>query len=236
MSREITRISSVLRLSREGASHLGGAGSCRQPGSTKRSRLRARPSSFRDVSESPVIRWPRPSDAAAIADVHIASWRSAYRGLLPQALLDTLSTSEFTDRWRHQLADRRRTTLVAEVANRVVGFASFGVSRDPDANAGTGELFGLYTATDVWGSSVGRLLHEAVVIELDAGFQQSTLWVLEANARARAFYEKNGWLADGTIKDSNRGGETQQEVRYRRQQRQRQNRRYKAIDSDDVIA
>ena len=50
------------------------------------------------------VRWATADDAAAIAAVHIASWRAAYRGLLPDAVLDSLSLEARTDHWREWLA------------------------------------------------------------------------------------------------------------------------------------
>jgi len=41
-----------------------------------------------------MIRPATPEDARAIAEVHVASWRYAYRGLLPDDVLDRLSVEE----------------------------------------------------------------------------------------------------------------------------------------------
>lgn len=37
-----------------------------------------------------MIRYAEASDAAGLADVHISSWRSAYRGIFPDSFLDGL--------------------------------------------------------------------------------------------------------------------------------------------------
>ena len=47
---------------------------------------------------------------------------------------------------------------------------------------------------------MGRELFEGVTRALrDAGYARATLWVLEANAPARRFYEKAGWSWDGAV-------------------------------------
>jgi hypothetical protein len=73
----------------------------------------------------PLIREATPADAAGIAEVHIAGWRWGYRGLLPDALLESLSVERREVGWRDALARPadEQTTFVAEVAGRIVGFA-----------------------------------------------------------------------------------------------------------------
>ena len=76
-----------------------------------------------------VLRSARIEDAVAVAEAHIASWRHAYAGLLPQPLLDGLSVADATERWSTRIegADpSRRRILVALVAGVVRGFASVG--------------------------------------------------------------------------------------------------------------
>jgi hypothetical protein len=50
-----------------------------------------------------------------------------------------------------------------------------------------------------------------------AGFAQATLWVLDANARARRFYEAGGWSDNGSVRTEDFQGLRLTEVRYRRQ-------------------
>ena len=72
-------------------------------------------------------------DAAAIARVHVASWRTTYRGLLPDDFLSSLSEESYTDRWRRVMADGLSRVFVVDQQLRgqprrpsddeVVGFA-----------------------------------------------------------------------------------------------------------------
>lgn len=149
-----------------------------------------------------LIRTARPDDARAVAEVHVASWRHAYRGLLPDDYLERLSVDDREAMWRQAFADADPMSgaFVAEVDGWVVGFASFGPSRDEDVPERTGEVPAIYVDPAVLGTGVGRELFEAATIALrDAGFARATLWVLEANALARRFYEKAGWAWDGTV-------------------------------------
>ena len=61
-----------------------------------------------------------------------------------------------------------------------------------------GEVYALYVAPDWWSTGTGRSLMSCAVAALtEAGYGRAVLWVLEANARARRFYEKAGWAPDG---------------------------------------
>jgi GNAT superfamily N-acetyltransferase len=169
-------------------------------------------------SDGLLIRAAVPADAAQIARVHVASWRAAYRGLLPDRYLERLSEDERTPTWRRRIDGRRpdEVVLVAERGGAIVGFASAGPTRDRDADPrSVGEIYAVYLAPEEWGRGAGRkLLERAVAALRDAGFAHAGLWVLETNAHARGFYEHLGWRADGTAKQE-RFGERVTEVRYR---------------------
>jgi GNAT superfamily N-acetyltransferase len=148
------------------------------------------------------VRQARPEDARSVGEVHVASWRHAYRGLLPDEYLERLSVDDREATWRGAFADPdpKSGAVVAEAGGRIVGFASFGRSRDEDVPDGTGEVPAIYVEPGVLGTGVGRELFEAVTAALrESGFTRATLWVLEANASARRFYERAGWSWDGSV-------------------------------------
>ena len=49
---------------------------------------------------------------------------------------------------------------------------------------------------------------------LDDGQWQALLWVLDRNVRARAFYERQGWVPGKPIRIENIGGADVNEARY----------------------
>ncbi len=165
-----------------------------------------------------MIRKAQPDDARAIAEVHVASWLAAYRGLMPDEALDALDVDLRAARWRAGLADGSAGALVAEDDDGIYGWATVARSRDPDAADDVGELWGLYLHPRAWSRGLGRELHDAALGELRGqGFTVATLWVLEGNERARRFYERQGWRSDGSVK-ADRIGELRtlvEEVRYR---------------------
>jgi len=66
-------------------------------------------------ADPPSVRDARSADAPGIAEVHVASWRAAYAGQLPDGFLRKLSVDERTRSWRSRIAARRadETVLVA---------------------------------------------------------------------------------------------------------------------------
>ena len=151
-----------------------------------------------------VIRDAVPSDARAIAEVHVASWRWAYRDDLPAEFLDGLSVDDREQEWNQMLAlDRSGAgTLVAEDRDRVVGFCGFGPSRDEDALERAAEVLTIYVLPEVLSRGIGRDLFAAALDRLRAtGFDRATLWVMASNDRSRRFYERAGWSWDGTTSE-----------------------------------
>jgi GNAT superfamily N-acetyltransferase len=142
-------------------------------------------------------------DAAEIARVHVASWRAAYPGMVPDDVLAGLSVEARSQRWRETLGenkDPRDVVLVADSAGAVLGFSYAAASVD-DAAAdprNTAVLHAIYLDPRAWGRGVGTALLETTLQDLRGhGFTRATLWVIEANDRARRFYEARGWHPDG---------------------------------------
>lgn len=164
------------------------------------------------------LRRARSSDARAIADVHVATWRHAYSGLLPDKLLGALSVDARERFWKSELdvTPPDRAPWLADSDGELAGFASVGPSRDADAAPTTGELYTIYVLPEWWDRGVGgELLRHAERDLVDHGYSDATLWVLTTNERARRFYERAGWRLDGERVE--RMGDIEiEEVRYRR--------------------
>ena len=164
------------------------------------------------------IREAEPKDAKAIAEVHVRSWRAAYRGQLTDEYLDGLSVDERLEQHRRSLEEPRAEwrTWVADDDGRVAGFAVTGPSEDADAEPSTAEVYAIYLEPDRVGTGLGRGLFEHAVADLrERGFTVVTLWVLETNERARRFYEVAGWSTDGAETSERVDCEMRPTVRYR---------------------
>lgn len=169
------------------------------------------------------IRPATPADADAIGEIHVLSWQAAYAGLVSATYLDSMSVPSRQRTWRDKLdgTDARAATtevFVAESGDAVVGFGACGPSRDQDSDGLMGALYVLYLHPLHWRCGIGTLLHDRIITALKAaGHRQATLWVLDDNASARAFYEKRGWAWDRTVQTEPIGDSPPvTEVRYHR--------------------
>lgn len=131
-----------------------------------------------------------PADAEAGAALHAACWREAYGPYVDAARLEgrLADTERWTSAWARQLVDGPPRVL-ADADGELVGFAVVGPTRDDDA-ATPSELYAIYTRAAWWGTGLGQRLWDAVRPRLPC-----SLWVLEANRRAQAFYRRNGFAA-----------------------------------------
>lgn len=151
------------------------------------------------------IRRARPADAEAIGAVHVATWRTAYAGLLPDAYLADLSPLRHAMGYQQAIADRRHghAVFVAVASGpdapedqavgeggTVVGFVSGGrARRDWLAQ---GEVETLYLLDDFRDRGIGRRLMRAMAAHLAAvGCRSAMLWVLRENP-TRWFYQRLG--------------------------------------------
>nr|WP_314877225.1 GNAT family N-acetyltransferase [uncultured Pseudomonas sp.] len=145
-----------------------------------------------------LVRKPVSDDAAAIAILHIRSWQSAYEGLLSKQYLSSLDTSvERRVVFLKQAIESGSPSIrVAAVDGQVIGWVSFGPSRDQDAPTGTAELMAIYLDPTFWACGIGTVLWaEARQALMGHGYQQVCAWVLNGNERATRFYCKHGFSA-----------------------------------------
>ena len=174
------------------------------------------------------VRRAAVDDAPQIASVHVRAWQAAYRGHMDDEFLDGLSTADRERSWSDGLAaaPTDRIVLVVEdpVDGHVCGFACVGDVRPTGptgpgggAEPGIGELWAINLEPEAWGRGVGAPLLSGAIDAIRARrCTHAVLWVLGGNARARRFYEREGWTADGAVKTERFGAREVREVRYRR--------------------
>jgi ribosomal protein S18 acetylase RimI-like enzyme len=183
------------------------------------------------------VRKARSGDEHDLATVRVSGWQQGYPGIVDSEYLASLSVEENEARWSkilEQHVGSRRIlvfddqTNVKEEPSSVVGYSTFGpyrIATGDDktkaigefAKPGTiGEIYGFYVHPDHWGSQVANELMNATLSALiDDEWPSARLWVLKDNGRARRFYERHGWLADGAEAPLGVGGNAL-EVRYQR--------------------
>ena len=149
---------------------------------------------------SPRIRRADADDGAAINRVKVETWQSAYRGLLPDALLDGLDPEDgaaFRRRGLESLSPDR-VAFVADLDGAVVGFVTGGRERSGAHHGYRGEIYAIYVTDRLQGQGVGRALLRAACAELvGRGLTPILIWTLYDNPRSRAWYEAQGGVVIG---------------------------------------
>jgi ribosomal protein S18 acetylase RimI-like enzyme len=162
-------------------------------------------------------------DAHGIASVHVATWRSTYRDLLPDDFLASLSEDHYTERWRRVIGEGSDRVFVVDSTGGVVGFASGGRERAGE-NGFAGELYALYVLEGAQRQGYGRELVRAVAGALhEMEMPDMIVWVLRDNAAARHFYERLGGvyvrkqpitIGSATLEEVSYGWRSLGDVRY----------------------
>ncbi|CAN5794051.1 hypothetical protein BH11MYX2_BH11MYX2_37350 [soil metagenome] len=139
------------------------------------------------------VRPAQIEDAHAIAEVQVASWRSSYRGILPDVILDGMSARLRVPARQGMLRDAAACNLVAYDTTHgdIVGFANASPSRRGGPRVGA--LFEIYLLDRAKRYGLGRELFDLVVVWSRAKqHARLDVWVLEGNQHARRFYAAMG--------------------------------------------
>lgn len=149
------------------------------------------------------VRLAVSDEAEAVARVHLRCWREAYAHLLSDAFFTTLEAGLGKRAQRmEQGIDDGRALWIAERSGQIVGLARATehstsaptASADDEVPAAL-ELATIYVLADQYGSGAGQMLLDVTIGDLPC-----FLWVAEDNPRARSFYTRNGFRADGARK------------------------------------
>jgi len=164
------------------------------------------------------LRRARETDARGIAEVHVETYRTAFRGELPQQYLEAITVADREHYWAHELhaLPPKRRPWVAEADGRLVGFVAAGASHHQGASALTGEVYMLFVLPECWDRGLGRnLLAHAERDLLANGYTEAEVWIPLENERANLFGSLAGWQTDGQTRTSGVGASQLVEARYR---------------------
>ncbi|MEV0742620.1 GNAT family N-acetyltransferase [Streptomyces sp. NPDC050549] len=153
-----------------------------------------------DTAEPLRVRPVVLADCDRVSEIRVLGWQFAYQGLMPQSFLDALSAKDDAERRRARLAegDGSVVNLVARRGEEIVGRAALGPCRDGEVRTGEAELYAIYLGPRHLNTGAGRALMQEALRQCAAlGHDRVYLWVVRGNARARRFYERAGFRADG---------------------------------------
>jgi len=144
-----------------------------------------------NISDGLTIRRAVHADARAIARVHVDSWQTTYRGIVPEDYLKTLTYEEREKKWDRVITDPSNHTFLAEAASGIIGFANGGRNRGDESDF-AGELYAIYLLQTHQQQGLGRRLTLTIAKELhQEGMRSMIVWVLRNNP-ACEFYRKLG--------------------------------------------
>lgn len=157
-------------------------------------------------------------DAKGIAEIHVAAWQDAYKGLLPDAALDALSVQKRQAFWREAIDLCEPQVVVAHIDNELMGFVGFDRSRDKGTPSSTGEIWAMYANPIHWDKGVGLALWDAARDGLqEEGCTKVTLWTYLRNERALRFFDLAGFKRElGSAKTTEVAGTRLEELRLQR--------------------
>ncbi|MEC5425708.1 GNAT family N-acetyltransferase [Virgibacillus sp. C22-A2] len=139
------------------------------------------------------------NDAAQIAKVHVDSWRTTYKDILPDEFLTSLSYEQRTTLWQKNVKEQQ--VYVVEKSNgKIIGFSVGGKERTGNYDGYDGEIYAIYIFKEYQGKGIGKMLMQPVVENLELeGINSMIVLVLEDNP-AKYFYESLGAKKIDTLK------------------------------------
>ena len=130
-------------------------------------------------------------EASEVAQVHLESWRAAYRGIIPHAQLEQMIARR-GDGWWNRAISRGTHVLVIEFNGVIAGYATVGINRARTLPY-EGEVYELYMRPEYQGIGLGKQLFQNARRALsEYGLKNNVLWVLAENQSACEFYERLG--------------------------------------------
>ena len=145
---------------------------------------------YKDMEDT-IIRRMKPEDAEAVTDVLIDTWKTAYRGIVSDDVLDHQDREMLIGRRRRQYKDY----IVAEVNGRVVGYCWYvnDNSFSKELSDIDCEIVAIYVLPEIARKGVGRKMFSYAVEDLrKQNREKMVIWCLKENNTGRAFYERMG--------------------------------------------
>lgn len=171
------------------------------------------------------LRQATAADAFTISRIYAQSWKTAFRGQVPDGYLDALPEEHWVPFFEKALTEGSLSAKLIFDGDTAIGAAAYGPARTElpaggkmAAKAGDysgfGEIVSLYLLPAYYRKGYGRELLESVRDALLEHYEGVYLWVLRENARARAFYEKLGFVATEDACLCEIDGKTLTDIRY----------------------
>jgi len=135
-----------------------------------------------------------------LATLHIRAWQEAYKNIVPQEIMSSLSIEGRTKAFTEAIHGKSKNTYSCMLNNVVIGFVTLGNCRDSDIN-NAGEIWGIYLDPKFWRKGIGtELANWAIDYLKQSGFNKIILWVFKDNLPSRKFYESIEYVVGSLLK------------------------------------
>ncbi|MDQ6875890.1 MAG: GNAT family N-acetyltransferase [Actinomycetota bacterium] len=164
------------------------------------------------------VRTARERDVAAIAEIQLVTWRTAYRDVLPPTMLEGLTVEAIAEHWGAAVASppsARHRVLVANEGSVTVGFAAIGPAEEEGHDPpSTGSVSALLVEPR-WGrrGHGSRLLAAGADLMRADGCRLAVTWLLEPDQISARFFRSAGWAPDGAARALDMDGRFVRELR-----------------------
>ena len=141
-----------------------------------------------------------------IAHVHIKTWQHAYKGIVPQSFLDSMTEENRAEKYKFENElEKGHFFFAVKIDNYIAGFLYLCRCRDDDSKD-AGEIGGIYLLPEYQHKGYGaKMMEYAIDFLRDKGHNTIKIWVLEQNEKAISFYNKFGFSFDGSKKEAELG-------------------------------
>lgn len=133
------------------------------------------------------IRKAHLEDIKQVQDVAKTSWNATYEGIIPLDVQENFLNTAYNDERMKQRIERS-ILFVAEIEDKIVGFANF----SPVRVDGKAELGAIYLYPEVQGKGIGSALLQKGIYDLE-GIKEIYINVEKDNNIGKTFYEAKGF-------------------------------------------
>ena len=133
-----------------------------------------------------IVRNAEKEDVRQIAEILVEDWQKAYRGIMDDAFLDSMSADQ-----RYEIEVKRyQKYIVAANGREILGYAWLETTEEEPADC---EVIALYVRYSKRKNGIGkRLMQHAFSYFREIGRKKMIIWCLKENDASRKFYEKMG--------------------------------------------
>ncbi len=145
-------------------------------------------------------------DSKDIAGIVICSWRAAYKDIIsPEVMLEKTDINNRTELFSGIISEGIQNVYIISDDQKPCGFCTSNKCGDEDL-PNAYEIIAFYFLPEYWGRGYAKQAMDYVLENIrKSGYKKVSLWTFEDNLRARRFYEKSGFVFDGTKKKSDLG-------------------------------